>query len=102
MHYKLVVGKETQMLQRTLVQNNDNKRSVQDWRNEFKISKLCSAYCNAFMDMLAKFQSTSDNHLARTSEAKHCMEFLNDNTQPVHLAPYRAGPKIREFEKKLY
>lgn len=38
-------------------------------------------------------------HLGRINIAKHRIEILSPGTAPVHLAPYRAGPKTLEFKK---
>lgn len=38
-----------------------------------------------------------DGHLGRINIAKHRIE-LEPKSNPVHLAPYRAGPTVREFQ----
>lgn len=40
-----------------------------------------------------------DGHFGCINVAKHLIELFHDNMQPVHLAPYSATPKMREFEK---
>lgn len=49
--------------------------------------------------MLTEFLSMWDGHLGRIIVAEHWIKLLNKNTQPVHSACNRAGPKIRKIEK---
>lgn len=56
-HDEPAVDTEMQMSRHTLVQNKDNKRLAQEWRNQVKIPKSYYAYRDEFMDMQTKFQS---------------------------------------------
>lgn len=58
----------------------------------------CSKYCDEFVDMLFRFQTMWGGYLGRSKIAKHCMELLNHNVQPVHSAPFRACSKSMVFE----
>lgn len=49
--------------------------------------------------MLSKFQSIWEGQTVCTTAAKQCIDLLDNNTQPEHWAPFRAGPKIRVFKK---
>lgn len=40
-----------------------------------------------------------DGHLSCVSVAKHPIKLVDDNTQTVHSAHYRARPKTRRLQK---
>lgn len=40
-----------------------------------------------------------DGYLGHIIVAVHRIELTPSDTRPIHLAPYRAGPKARNFEK---
>lgn len=49
--------------------------------------------------MLTESQSMRNAHFGRISVAKDHIKLLEGSIEPVHSAPYGAGPKFREFEK---
>lgn len=49
--------------------------------------------------MLSEFHHTWNCHLAHITTVKNRIKLLKLSTQPVHSAPYRAGPKTLKFEK---
>lgn len=76
---------------------------MQDWQEVVKFVKKYSQFREEFVDILSKFQTTRDGNLGHNIVAKYRIERLNENLQPVHSAPYCAGPMTREFEKtKIY
>lgn len=56
-------------------------------------------YSEDFIEMLSESQSMRDGHCGSDTIAKHQIELQNDNAQPVHMAPYRAGPETRKVVK---
>lgn len=98
-HYSPAVDRKSQILRLALVQNDDTNRLAKDWCNKVEISEPCLAYCDEILDAVARFLSVRDDQLGRISVAKHRIKPLNNNTQPAHLALYRAGQKTRRFEK---
>lgn len=85
------------MLYKTTIKKADAKfaRESQDFRQMLPIP------CH-FIEMLTESLSMWDVHLGRINAAKHQVQLLKDNTQPIHSAPYRAGQKTREFKKSEF
>lgn len=48
--------------------------------------------------MLTNVQSMRDGDLKQINTAQNRVEETPKNTQPIHPAPYRAGPKAYEFD----
>lgn len=69
-----------------------------DWRKKVNLSNNYSQYRQEFIQMLEPFSKMWDGHLGRISVAKHRIDLMSGST-PVHSAPYRAGPKVREFQR---
>lgn len=51
--------------------------------------------------MLTVFNSVWDGHHGQVNIAKYRIKLSSEETQTIHFAPYRAGPKCREFEKAV-
>lgn len=49
--------------------------------------------------MLSQFQCIWDGHLGHLHVGRQFMELFHPDIAPVQSAPYRTGPRNREFEK---
>lgn len=49
--------------------------------------------------MPTELESMWDGHFGWICVANHRVKLVDGETKPVSLAPYRAGPKSREFKK---
>lgn len=99
MHYKHSADRELQIARQTVVKDDDSRKLVRDGHIEAKVTKKYFAYRAESIQILTEFQSISDDHLGRTSVAKHCIEILGGNIQMVHSALYRAGAKTLKLKK---
>lgn len=84
-----------------MAQNRWVKRfstSYQRLANKVNISGAYSEYCGEFIDMLTLFFNMCDEHLGQTKIAKNRTK-QQQNSSPVHSAPYQTGPTIRVFQR---
>ena len=65
--------------------------------NDIDLSHLPDDVQEKARNMLKKYESMWNGSLGKISVTEHRIQ-LKDDAQPVHLQPYRAGPKAREFE----
>lgn len=99
MRYKPRESRESQISCHTFIMDDDSKRLAQCWREAAHISKKYSAYRTEFMDLLIKLQSIWGGNLGRIIVLKNRIKPPDESIERVHLAPYCAGPKSREFDK---
>lgn len=78
---------------------DDTSQHADDWSGEVKVLRNCSKYRIKSMDTSPYFQSMWDRHFGSVNAAKYCIELFSGNKRLVYSAPYRARPKLRDFEK---
>lgn len=96
MHSKPPENNEIQMFKHRAVESARNKPNA-DWRDEVKISEDYTAHRAVLLNMLSDLQDMRDSHLGRMKETRHGIELKTKDTRCIHSAPYRHGPKVREF-----
>lgn len=99
MHYKQSVDRDTQMTRYKDVEAKDDLNLKLDWKSKTQLSDDYAEYRDQLLSMLSEFQFIQDGQLGQLNIAKHRIELTNENILPIHSAPYRVGPKAREFEK---
>ena len=96
---RLDAGQREQARTRTAeIAKSDETRTEADWRSLVNIDEEFADRRDEITAMLDEFASMWDGHLGRVSIAKHRIE-LQPGARPSYSAPYRAGPKARDFEK---
>lgn len=50
-----------------------------------------------FLKLLESLEDMLDGYLGRTTTVKNRIELTHNYINPIHSAPYRAGPKERQF-----
>ena len=77
----------------------EGTESEVSWQDEVHIGTEDEELREQVMDLLAEFQDMWSGHLGTIDAVKHRIE-LTPGARPIHQAPYRAGHKAREIEKK--
>lgn len=70
-----------------------------DWKSEVHLLNDYAKYHDQLLNMLRKFQFMWNGHPDHVNIAKHLIKLTGEKTQPIRSAPYRDGPKTREFEE---
>ena len=100
-HYKEKENQETKFARHRNVDKSDEKRLEEDWRDEINFNdKKYAEFKEPFLDMMSNFSDMWDGRLGTITAAKHRIDLDPVDSRPIHSAPYRAGPKAREFEKQ--
>lgn len=95
--YKPAENRQLKMLRYSAIQSLSHRALGRNRKSHF--SDKCSANRVEVISMVTRFRSMWDGRLGCTSVVRHRIKLFEETTQPVHLVPYRAGPKIREFKK---
>lgn len=98
--YKEVENKQSQIVRRMRVENEDDERKGHNWRHIVKIDPKFILKREKFIGMMTGLESISDVHLGCKSVTKHRIELPSDEIRHVHRASYRARRGAREFEKR--
>lgn len=97
-HCKLSESRKTQFSRHKSVRRDDLHQQVYDWRDEVQLPHKYSAYKDDLIRMISDFQAMWYAHLGQMNVIKHCLELFEEIAKPVYSAPYRAGPRKREFD----
>jgi len=98
-HYKPSASRETQLAQHQQVQQDDADLQDKDWKKTVTIAPRYEHMRSRITDMMEEFTSMWDGNLGTISAVKHRIDLDPPDSQPVHSAPYRAGPATRQLEK---
>lgn len=80
--------------------NPKDKDSKTDGCKDPTLPYEYSAYSQNFTSMVTQVESMWGGQLCSTTTMQHRIELKNTDNRPIFSAPYRAGPKSREFEKQ--
>lgn len=76
----------------------DTERQKSYWIEEVEFNENYDYY-REFFDMLSDFKDMWDGDLARIITLKHRINLISLDVLLIHLPPYRAGPRAREFKR---
>lgn len=82
-------------------QLEETEGEAHDWEGEVKIDLKLEVYPDKFIGLMTEFDPMWDGHLSRICIPNHCIEITSDESQPVHCAPYKAGPEACESENTV-
>lgn len=71
-----------------------------DWCSWVHVSDNYIAYRAKCLSMLPKFWRMWDGRLSQIKEAKHQIELISPDKQPIHSEPCQDGPWAWEFQKQ--
>lgn len=71
-----------------------------DRKENVMVAKDCKQYRQDLIKMIEEFETMWDSPSQRFNVAKCHIEQESSNLNPIHLTPYRAGPKAKDFDKE--
>lgn len=63
-----------------------------NWVEELVLPDEYSEYCDIFINMLAQFASSWDEHLGSIKVVQHRTELKKTDNRPIYSAAHSAGP----------
>lgn len=79
------------------VENVNHNELDKDWRDNVSIDERYAGNPQEILDKPAKTSKIGDRRLGRIDIANESLELTALDVRAINYAPYRAGPKAREF-----
>lgn len=68
-------------------------------RHKISVGDTFVEFKNEFFTILLQLETTQTTYIGWANIVKQWRESFTGHAMPMHLAPFRAGPKAREFKK---
>lgn len=95
--YKPTPDQPQQMESLERVQEHDDQRLSQNWRDAVTVASKYEQDRPEYVKLLQEFENMLDGHIGQKTTIEHRNKLTSKDVRPVHNFAHRAGPKARQF-----